>query len=112
MITKFVLNTVLHNLVLSWIISSKKQIKYYTKENNHPDLLNKGPWYNTAICSKLCRTLFDNFRNDRTDICNNMCSITAHEKLQSTYVDDASSIGGRAIPKNAKTAALESLGST
>ena len=33
---------------LYWIIYSSKQIKYYIKENNHPDWLNKGPRYNTA----------------------------------------------------------------
>ena len=48
MSTKFVLNTKWHHVGLSWIISSSKQIKYDTKENNHPDWLNKGPWYNTA----------------------------------------------------------------
>ena len=37
---------------LSWIISSKKQMKYYLKENKHSDWLNKGPRYNTARCSK------------------------------------------------------------
>ena len=35
-----------------------------------------------------------------------MCSITAHDKQQPTYVDDASSGGGRSIPKNSTTAAL------
>ena len=39
-----------------------------------------------------------------------MCSITAHEKLQPTYYDDAGSGGGRAIHNNSTTAALESLG--
>ena len=35
-----------------------------------------------------------------------MCSITAHDKLKTTYVDDASSGGGRTIPNNATTSAL------
>ena len=48
MSTKCVLSTKLHHLGLSWIISSRKPIKYDIKENNHPDWLNKGPWYNTA----------------------------------------------------------------
>ena len=38
-----------------------------------------------------------------------MCSITEHYKQNSTYVDDSISGGGRAITKNATTAALESL---
>ena len=49
MITRFVFNKVLHHVVLSWIISSNKQMKYDIIENNHPDWLNKGPRYNTAI---------------------------------------------------------------
>ena len=77
------------------------------KENNHPGWLNKGPLCNTAMCSKLHGTLFCGFiRTDRTDIYNIMCSITAHGKLQPTYIDDASSVYGRAIPKNTKTAVL------
>ena len=36
-ITEFLLNKVLYHVGLSWIISSNKQIKYYIKENNHPD---------------------------------------------------------------------------
>ena len=88
-------------------------MKYDMKENNHTDWLNKGPRYNTAIWYKLYGTVFDDFiENDRTYICNIMCSITAHDKLQPTYVDDASSGGGIAIPNNATTAASESLGAT
>ena len=35
---------------------------------NNPDWLNKGPWYNTAVCSKLHGTVFEEFiRNARTD---------------------------------------------
>ena len=41
-----------------------------------------------------------------------MCSIHAYDKQQPIYVDDASSGGGRAIPNNATTAALQSLGAT
>ena len=89
MITKFVLNTVLHHVGWSWIISSNKKMKYYIKGNNHPDWLNKGPRYNTAICYKWHGTVFDGFiRNYRTDSCNIMCSLPSHDKLQSTYVDD------------------------
>ena len=39
-----------------------------------------------------------------------MCSITAHDNQQHTYIDDSGSGSGRGIPKNATTAALESLG--
>ena len=81
------LNAVLHHVGLSWMISSNKKIKYDTKENNYPDWLNKCPRYNTTICFKLHGTVFDDFiRNYRTDRCNIMCYITAHDKLQHTYL--------------------------
>ena len=41
-----------------------------------------------------------------------MYYITANDKLKPKYVDYVSSVWGRAIPKNATTAALESLGGT
>ena len=82
-------------------------MKYYIRENNHPDWLNKVPRYNTAICSKLHGTMFDDFIiNDRTYRCNNIFSIPAHDKIQPTFVDYSGSVGGRAIPNNATTAAL------
>ena len=49
-ITKFVLNEILHHVGMSWIISSNREIKYEMEENNHQDWLNKGPWYKTSIC--------------------------------------------------------------
>ena len=107
------LNTVLHHVVLSWIISSIKQMKYDIKENHLTDWLNKVPWYNTSICYKWHGAVFDDFIiNDKTDRCNIMCSITANDKVQPTYFDDASSVVSRAISKNATTSALESLGAT
>ena len=56
--TQFVLNSVLHHLGLSWIIYSNKQMKYETEENNS-DWVNKGTWYNTAICYKLHGTVLN-----------------------------------------------------
>ena len=41
LITKFVLNAILHHVDMSWIICSNKEMKY---EINHQDWLNKGPW--------------------------------------------------------------------
>ena len=95
---------------LSCIISSNNKIKYETVENN-PDWLNKVPWYNTTICSKLHGTVFEYFiRNSGTDRYNFMSYITSHDRKQPTYVDFARSDGGISIPKNATTAALKSLG--
>ena len=106
MINQFVLNKLLRHEGLSQIISSNKQVEYYIKENN-PDWLNKGPWYNTSICSKLNGTVFEDYiRNARTYIYNSMCYITAHYKLLPTYVNDASSCGGISIPKNSTTSSL------
>ena len=57
-------------------------MKYDIKENNYLDWLNKVPRYNTAICSKLHGTVFDNFiRNDRIDRCSIIFSIPAHDKI-------------------------------
>ena len=98
---------------LSWIIYSSIQLKHDIKENIHPDWLNKGSQYNTAMCSQLHGTALDDFiRINIADRCNIMCFIPAHVKQQPTYVDDAGSDVGREIPKNAKTAPLESLGTT
>ena len=56
-------------------------MKYEIMENNHPDWLNTGPWYNTDICSKLHVKLFEDFiKHARTDIYHLMCSIFAHDK--------------------------------
>ena len=57
--------------------------------------------------------MFDDFiRNDRTEICNIMCSITAHDKLQPTCVDYERIVFGREITNNATTSALELLVAT
>ena len=53
MITKFLLNEILHHVGKSWIICSNNEIHYEIEENNHPYRFNIGPWYNTDICSKL-----------------------------------------------------------
>ena len=53
-ITKCVLNEMLHYVVMSRIISSNQEMEYdMTTKSNHLDWLNKGPWYNKNICSKL-----------------------------------------------------------
>ena len=83
MITKFVLNEILHHVGMLWIISSNDEIKYEIDKSNHQYWLNKGPWYNTAICSRLHGSLFDDFiTHARTDRYNLMCSLFAHDKKQ------------------------------
>ena len=47
MITKFVLNGILHHVGMSWITRFNDEMKYEMDEINNQGLLNKGPWYNT-----------------------------------------------------------------
>ena len=54
----------------------------------------------------------DFIRNARADRYNIMYSITAHDRKQPKYADDASSAGGKVIPQNATIAALKPLGDT
>ena len=113
MITKFVLNAILHHVGMSWIISSNKEMKYDMNENNHQDWLKKGPWYNTSICLKLHGSMFEGFiTHARTGIYNPICTLVSHDKMQPNYEDDESSLGDRSIPKYATTKSLTSLGAT
>ena len=61
MITKFVLNTILHHVGMLWIICSNREMKYKIDKINHPDWLNKGTWYNISICSRLHVSMFEDF---------------------------------------------------
>ena len=89
MITKFLLNSILHHVGMSWIICSNKEMKYEVDEINHLYWLNKFPWYNTDICSKLHGKLFEDFiSHARTDRYNLMCSIFAHDNKQPAYEDE------------------------
>ena len=113
MITKFVLNAILHHVGMSWVICSKNEIYYEIEENNHPDWLNKGPWYNTAIGSKFHRKLFGDFiTNAGIYRYHLMCSIVAHDIKKTSYEDEEISIGDRKIPNNATAEVLESLVAT
>ena len=61
-ITKFVLNSMLHHVGMSWVISSNQEMEYdMTIKINHIDCLNKGPWYNKNICYKLHGVKFEDF---------------------------------------------------
>ena len=110
-ISKFVLKAMLHHVGMSWIIISNQEMEYeMTTKSNHLDLLNKGPWYNKNICSKLHGIKFDDFITQaRTDRYNIMCSLVAHDRLQKDYKDDEISIGDRAIPNNATVKELKKI---
>ena len=112
-ITKFVLNAILHHVGMSWIICSNKEMKYEIDEINHQYWLNKGPWYNTDICSKLYGEMFEAFiTHTITDRYYLLCSIVSHDKKQHLHEDEESSIGDRPIPKKTTTESLEALGVT
>ena len=107
------LNEILHHVGMSWIFSSNDEMKYELDENNHQDWLNKGPWYNTAICLRFHGSLFEDLiTHARTNIYSLVCSLVAHDKIQPSYEDDESSTGDRSITKNATTEALKALGAT
>ena len=113
-ITKFLLNAMLHHVGMSWIIRSNKEMDYdkYTNTNNL-DWFNTGSWYNKNIFSKLHGIKLEDFITQaRTDRYNIMCSLVAHDRLQSDYKDDESSIGNRAIPNDSTVKALFSLCAT
>ena len=77
-------------------------MKYNMDKDNHQYWLNKGPWYNKSICSKLLGSRFEDFITQaRTDSYNVMSSLVAHDKMQPDYKYDERSIGDRSIPDNA-----------
>ena len=57
MITKLVLDTVLHHVSMSWIVETNQQLDYDI-DNHNPDWITDGPWYNTYICTKLHGRVF------------------------------------------------------
>ena len=81
MIAKFVLHSIFHHVGMSWIIYSNEINKYEMDSINHPDWLNKGSWYNTAICSMLYGSLFEDFTTHTiTDRYHLLCSVVSHDK--------------------------------
>ena len=103
MITKFVLSAILHHVGMSWIICSNEEILYEMDESNHPAWLNKGPWYNTAIFSRLHGSLFEDFiTHTRTNRYNLLCYLFARDKRQPVYEDEERSLGDSLVPKHVK----------
>ena len=83
MIPKFMLNATLQHVGMSWIIYSNEEMKYEMDKNIHSDWLNKGRWYNTAICSRFHESLFEYFiTHSRTNRHNILCCLAAHNKKQ------------------------------
>ena len=90
----------LHHVGMSWIFKSNQEMGYeMTTKINNLDWLNKGPWYNKNIRYKLHVIKFEDFITQaRTDQYNIMCSLVAHDRLQTDYKDNESIIGDGAIP--------------
>ena len=108
MITPFMMNSMLHHVGMSWMISSKKEMdcENFSKHDN-VGWFETGPWHNKNICSKLYGTTFGGFiKQSRSDRYNIMCSLVAHDRLQENEQDDESSLGYRVISKDARVKAL------
>ena len=79
-ITKFVLNKILHRVGMSFIFETNQQLQYDT-DKHKLDWITDGPWYNTSICTKFHGTVFEIYiRNSITDRYNLMCYFDSHEK--------------------------------
>ena len=66
---------------MSCIICSNEKMKYEMDKSNHTNWLNEGPWYNTAICSRLHGSLFGYFiTHGRIYRYILICFIVAHDK--------------------------------
>ena len=80
------LNSILHHVRMSWIICSDEEMFYEMDESNHPDFLNKCPWYNTSICLRLHGSLFEYFiTHARTYGYNLLCYLVAYDTKQPAY---------------------------
>ena len=54
---------------------------YEIDKSDNPNWLNKGPCYNTDICSKFHGEMFEYFiTHERTDRYHIMCYLVAHDK--------------------------------
>ena len=81
MVAKFVLNEIFYYVGMSWIIISNDEMKYEIDKSNHQYWLNKCPWYNTDICSRLHGSMFEDFiTHARTNRYNIMCYLVVHDK--------------------------------
>ena len=106
------LNTVLHHVVMSWIIETNQQLEYDIDKHN-PDCITDGPWYNRYICTKLHGTVLEIYiRNSITNRYNILCYIDAHDKQQPSSVGFGIIGGCNALPENSTKEAFFKLGAT
>ena len=87
------LNEILHHVGMSCIIYSNEEMLYDLDKINHPNWLNKGPWYNTNIYSMLYGIMFEYFITHAiTDRYNILCYLFEHDFKKPAYEYDESSI--------------------
>ena len=111
-ITTFVLNKMLQNVGMLWIIETREQLQY-DRDKHNSEWMTGGTRYNTSIFKKLHGALFEGFiRNARTDRYNIMCYIDAHEKDHQSSCYDGSSGGVFPLTSNPTTESLDPLGAT
>ena len=98
-ITTFILNTMLHNIGMIWMIEDNEDLKYDMELKTSYWIIG-GPWYNTSIYKKLYRKLLELFIiNTITDRYNIMCSLGAYEiENQSSICDDGNNGGSFSMP--------------
>ena len=90
-----------------WLTENHEELKYDMDIQNS-DWLTGGPWYNTSICWKLHRKIFEGFIiYARTNRYNIISSIDAYKRdHQSSICDDGGSGGGCPLPITSTTEEL------
>ena len=112
MITPFFIHMVFKHVVFLWIIESNKHLKF-DMEVQGSQWIDKGPWYNTKICTKLNVQSFKNdFKTGHKDRYELMCAVDVYDKEHVPMPDDVSSGVGRPMPITSPKEALFSLGQT
>ena len=106
-ITTFVLNTMLQNVDMLWIIENHEHLKYYMAIQNSYCLTGV-LWYNTSICKNIHVKLVERFIiTAKTNRYHIMCFIDEYETdHESCSCDDGRSGGGCPLPTNSTTEAL------
>ena len=86
MITKSLINIILHHVGMSWIICYNKEMEYEIDKTNDQDWLNKGPWYSRTICLRLYGSMFEDFiTNARTNRYKHLCYLVDHDTKKPAY---------------------------
>ena len=72
---------------MSCIILSNEEMKYEIDGSNHPDWLNKGPWYNTDICSSCMENILKILFHMQEQIDIISCVLFLHMIKKPSYED-------------------------